>query len=130
MGFIRFRRAVTVLLVALMLLLFWLPQHFLARAAAEWEDAIDRASDDLRAGETERAARECTALVERFGNQKDTLERFLNHDAVDAVLSDLWQAKTLADAADAPGALAALAAARGSAQHLVCIERFTWNALL
>ena len=130
MGFIWFRRIVTLLLIGLLLVLFWLPQTLLVRAAEEWDAAIDRASDALSAGDTERAARECDALVRRFEEQKDTLERFLNHDAVDAVLSALWEAKTLASAADAPGALAALAAARGSTQHLVCIERFTWNALL
>lgn len=130
MGFIRFRAVCTVLLCALLAVLFWLPQGMLMQNAAEWTAAMDRAEAALKAGDLSTAHAECAALTASFQAKEDALERFLNHDAVDAVLSSLTEAQALAEARDASGALAAIVSARGGLEHLLCIEKFTWNALL
>ena len=123
MTFLRFRTVCTVLFCAGLLALFWIPQRMLMQSAEE-------AADLMRAGEYERGERVCKALYESFRDRMDALERFLNHDAVDAVLTSLREASALAEAGDAAGTLSALASAQGGIDHLVCIERFTWNALL
>ena len=130
MGFIRFRAVCTVLLCALLAVLFWLPQRMLTKNAADWTAAMDRAEAALKVNDLATARAECAALTASFQAKESTLERFLNHDAVDAVLTSLMEAQALAEAADAPGALSAIVSARGGLEHLLCIERFTWNALL
>ncbi|MBR0424930.1 MAG: DUF4363 family protein [Clostridia bacterium] len=130
MTFLRFRTVCTVLFCAGLLALFWIPQRMLMQSADEWNRAAEEAADLMRAGEYERGERVCKALYESFRDRMDALERFLNHDAVDAVLTSLREASALAEAGDAAGTLSALASAQGGIDHLVCIERFTWNALL
>ena len=130
MGFIRFRTVCTVLLFALLLVLFWVPQHMLTERAAEWTAQMDRAENAIQNGDFAAAQAECGALRTSFSECENALERFLNHDDVDAVLTSLSQANTLAAIGDASGTLAALSDARGQLLHLLCIEQFTWNALL
>ena len=130
MGFIWFRRVCTALLCALLAVLFTVPGRYLDAQSAAWNDAIDAAGAALRAGDYQRAGTNADALVSSFAEAKPALERFLHHDAVEGVFAALMEAEVLCAAHDAPGALAALAAAKGGIEHLLCIERFTWNALL
>ncbi len=130
MSFIRFRTVSTILLTLLLLALFWFPQRMLNRCTADWEEKIASTSDALLSGRFSDAQQFCGELQEDFQRNKEALERFLNHDAVDSVATALGEAEILIRAEDAPGALSALAAARGAMEHLLCIERFTWNALL
>lgn len=130
MGFIRFRAVCTVALCLLLLALFWVPQRMLAVCSEEWNAEMDRAIESLKSGDLPTAQKRCAALTESYRQKKASLERFLNHDAVESVMSAFGEAEVLAGAEDTAGALAALARARGGIGHLLCIERFTWNALL
>ena len=130
MGFVRFRTVCTVLMAALLLALFWLPQRMLLRASDAWTAQMDAAQDALQKGDTTGAQAVCSELLQSYQSREKQLERFLNHDAVDSVLTALQQAASLAAVQDISGALAALTDARGGLAHLLCIERFTWNALL
>ena len=130
MAYLRFRRVCTVLFCALLLALFRLPQQKLKNDAARWTEILQNANAALLDGDTVRAQAECDALVTSFRAEEEALERFLNHDIVHAVLSDLRQAKALANAGDRSGALLALTAAESDIEQMLCIEQFTWNALL
>jgi len=130
MGFIWFRRVCTLLLCALLLVLFTLPSRYLTTRSAVWNAEIDTASAALQSGAFSAAQARTDALASSFSDAKPALERFLHHDAVESVLAALMEAEVLCAVHDAPGAIAALAAAKGGIEHLLCIERFTWNALL
>ncbi len=130
MGFIRFRRVCTALLCVLLAVLFTAPSRYVTTRSAAWTAEIDAVAAALQCGEFAAAQARADGLVSSFTDAKPSLERFLHHDAVESVLADLMEVKVLCGVNDAPGALAALAAARGGIERLLCIERFTWNALL
>ncbi len=130
MGFIRFRTVSTVLLCALLLALFWFPQRLVIRAAKDWNDQIEHAATALTTGDFSTAKAHCDALLASATEREPALERFLNHDTVDAVLAALKEAQVLTEVRDVPGALAALTAAKGAIAYAESIERFAWNDLL
>lgn len=130
MGFIRFRTVSTVLLCALLVALFWFPQKMVNQAAKDWTARIEQASIALKSGDFSTAKAQCDALLASATEREPALERFLNHDSVDAVLAALKEAKVLTEVHDVPGTLAALTAAKGAIAYMESIERFMWNDLL
>ena len=130
MGFTIFRTAMTILICCFLVMLFLLPSAILRDFSAQADEWIGQAENALLAGDTEAAAPYCAALRELIRERMPILERFLNHESVDALDARIAIADFTLRAGDAGAAAEALAEARSILVRIEGIELFSWNNLL
>ena len=130
MGFTVFRAIATILICALLLLLFVLPSQYLDRLANEADALIETAQDALYRNDLNAAHACCRSLVALSETHMPALERFLNHSNVDTLAGSFAVAEAAVRVGDAGAALEALAEARTMLIRLRGIEHFSFNNLL
>ena len=130
MGFTVFRTTMTILICAFLVLLFLLPSAILRRFSEQADSLIDEAEAALLSGDPEAAGPHCAVLKTLVREQMPVLERFLNHESVDALDAAVSVADCAVRAGDAGAAAEALAEARSILVRIEGIELFSWNNLL
>lgn len=130
MGFTIFRTTVTILICCFLVMLFLLPSAILTRFTEQADALLESAENALLSDDTDAAESYCAALYELMREQMPVLDRFLNHESVDALHARIVIADFALRAGD-PGTTAeALAEARSILVCLEAIEHFSWNNLL
>ncbi len=130
MGFSIFRACMTILFCLMLLALFFFPSHMLRGFADNLEAHIARAEQALEQNDLTAAERECRALTDGMDEHMQALERFLNHEIVDALGAALEIAHAAVRIGDAHAAYEALAEAGTTLERLKGIELFSPNSLL
>ena len=130
MGFSIFRGVMTALFCLLLLFLFLVPSQYLVRVSDRAQESIDRAKAAILAGDPAGAAAPCGTLLALYDEHALALERFLNHEAVDAFGSALAIANASLSVGDADAAYTALTEAEALLTRIRGIELFSPNSLL
>ncbi len=130
MGFTIFRATMTVLICCFLVMLFLLPSAILRDFSAQADEWIGQAENALLAGDAEAAKPYCAALFALIRDRMPVLERFLNHESIDALDARIAVADFALRAGDTGAAAEALAEARSILVRIEGIELFSWNNLL
>ena len=130
MGFTVFRTVMTILICCFLVMLFLLPSAILKEFSAQASEWLDAAEAALLNGDPDAAAPYCTALNELMRDRMPVLERFLNHESIDALDACFAIADLSVRARDVCAAVEALAEARSILVRIEGIELFSWNNLL
>ncbi|MBQ6235072.1 MAG: DUF4363 family protein [Clostridia bacterium] len=130
MGFTIFRTTMTVLICCFLVMLFLLPSAILRDFSAQADEWIGQAENALLAGDAEAAKPYCAALFALIRDRMPVLERFLNHESIDALDARIAVADFALRAGDTGAAAEALAEARSILVRIEGIELFSWNNLL
>lgn len=130
MGFTIFRACMTILFCILLLAMFIFPSQMLKAFSDDAEGHMQNAMDALTKDDLERAEAECYALVGQMDRHMPALERFLNHEVVDALAATFEIAYAAVRIGDAHAAFEALAEAKTTLDRLRGIELFSPNSLL
>lgn len=130
MGFTIFRITMTILICCFLVMLFLLPSAILRDFSAQADEWIGQAENALLAGDAEAAKPYCAALFALIRDRMPVLERFLNHESIDALDARIAVADFALRAGDTGAAAEALAEARSILVRIEGIELFSWNNLL
>ena len=130
MGFTIFRAVMTILICCFLVMLFLLPSAMLKAFSAQADEWIGQAENALLAGDPEAAEPYCAALRDLVRERMPVLERFLNHESIDALDARIAVADFTLRTGDAGAAAEALAEARSILVRIEGIELFSWNNLL
>lgn len=130
MGFSIFRACMTVLFCLLLLGLFIVPSQTVKAFSDEAERQIAIAERALQSNDLPEAERACGALCALMDNNMLALERFMNHEIVDALGAAFEIAYAAVRIGDAHAAFEALAEAGTTLERLCGIELFSPNSLL
>lgn len=130
MGFTVFRTVMTILICCFLMMLFLLPSTILKEFSAQASEWLDAAEAALLNGDPDAAAPYCTALNGLMRDRMPVLERFLNHESIDALDACFAIADLSVRARDVCAAVEALAEARSILVRIEGIELFSWNNLL
>ncbi len=130
MGFTIFRAAMTALICCFLVMLFLLPSAVLREFSAQADALMEQAENALLLGDPEAAKPYCAELRDLVCDRMSMLERFLNHESVDALDARVAVADFALRTGDAGAAAEALAEARSILLRIEGIELFSWNNLL
>lgn len=130
MGFSIFRTTMTILICCFLVMLFLLPSAILKAFSEQATGLIDAAEDALMRDDPGAAEPYCIELSALVRERMPTLERFLNHESVDALDARLAVADSTVRCGDVGACLEALAEARSILVRIEGIELFSWNNLL
>ena len=130
MGFTIFRAVMTVLFCLLLLALFWFPSQYLVRICTQALERIEEAKAALLYNDPAAARPPCDALCALYAENELALERFLNHESIDAFGSALSLAQAALTVGDTAAAYESLTEAESLLVRLRGIELFSANSLL
>lgn len=127
MRFNRFRRAANLVIAALLLFLFFVPEQYLARTAEVLIEQLDTAEAAAQR-EDIAGAQASLAALQRYAEQAvPPFKLFMNHEGVDALILAIAAAAPMQEREDI---LSAAAGIRAGIEQLREIECFSLKALL
>ena len=127
MRFNRIRRAANLIIIALLLFLFFVPEMYLSRTADALIEKLDAAEIAAKRGEIESARLRLAELQAVTERSVPPLKLFMNHEGVDALILSVAAAAPMHEQEDI---LSAAAGIRAGVEQLRQIECFSWRAML
>jgi len=127
MRFNRFRRAANLVIIALLLFLFVVPEQYLSRTADTLTAKLDSAQSAAESGNIPAAQAVLSELKRHAERTLPPLKLFMNHEGVDALVLAIAAAAPMEDRSDI---LSAAAGIRAGIDQLREIECFSIKALL
>jgi len=126
MRFNRVRRAANLCIIALLLLLFFVPERYLARTADTLTQKLVLAETAAEQNDIAAAQAALTDLHSYAERTVPPLKLFMTHDGVDALILAIAAAAPMEERSDI---LSAAAGIRAGVEQLREIECFSWKAL-
>ncbi len=124
------KRIANVLSIIILIVLFVFPSRYLCALSDEIVEVSENTVDAVHRGDWGMAQDNMQRMNARFRESKDILQLFLHHQSVEQLDADLRAAMQLIHSRDEAQTLMELEFIITTAQHLKCIEAFSWSTFL